>query len=102
MLLTKARYDFITNKSVKMCVQDCRLISIVEGRGFKDFCNALNPAYKVPVHATVEAHLKLEYGNKKDELISQLKEQDIAFTTNLWSSLGKQARIYYSKLSVHK
>ena len=66
-----------------MCAQDCRPISIVEGRGFKDFCNALNPAYKVPVHATVKAHLKLEYGKKKDELISQLKEQDIAFTTDL-------------------
>ena len=73
MPLTKARYDFITNKLVKICVQDCRSISIVEGRGFKNFCNALNPAYKVPVCTTVKTHLKLEYGKKTDELISQLK-----------------------------
>ena len=37
MPLTKARYDFMTNKLVKMCAQDCRPISIGEGRGFKDF-----------------------------------------------------------------
>ena len=89
MPLTKGRYEYITNKLEKMCAQDSRLISIVKGRGLKDFCNALNPAYKVLVHVTVEAHLKLEYGKKKDELISKLKEQDVAFTTDLWSSLGK-------------
>ena len=73
MPLTKARYDFIANKLVKMHAQDCRPISLVEGTGFKDFCNALNPAYKVPVHATAKGHLKLKYGKRKGELISQLK-----------------------------
>ena len=93
MPLTKARQDFITGKLVQMCAQDCRPMSIVEGAGFKDFCAALNPQYKVPVKATVKAHLELKYNEKKAELLSQLKDQDVAFTTDLWTSHGKQAYI---------
>ena len=52
--LTKARYDYVTSKLVQMCAQDCRPLSIVEGTGFEEFCAALNPQYKVPVHATVK------------------------------------------------
>ena len=91
--LTKARYDFITSKIVQMCAQDCRPLSIVKGGGFIEFCAALNSAYKVPVHTTVKTHLQLEYNKRKDELISQLKGQDIAFTTDLWTSFGKQGYI---------
>ena len=93
MPLTKARKDFITGKLVQMCAQDCRPMSIVEGQGFKEFCAALNPQYKVPVKATVKAHLESRYNEKKAELISQLKEKDVAFTTDLWTSHGKQAYI---------
>ena len=93
MPLTKARKDFITGKLVQMCVQDCRPMSIVEGQGFKEFCAALNPQYKVPVKATVKAHLESRYNEKKAELILQLKEKDVAFTTDLWTSHGKQAYI---------
>ena len=93
MPLTKARYDFITSKLVQMCAQDCRPLSIAEGKGFKEFCAALNPAYKPPVHATISAHLQLEYKKKKDLLIAELKGHDVAFTTDMWSSLGKQGYI---------
>ena len=93
MPLTKARKDFITGKLVQMCAQDCRPMSIVEGQGFKEFCAALNPQYKVPVKSTVKAHLESRYNEKKAELISQLKEKDVAFTTDLWTSHGKQAYI---------
>ena len=76
-----------------MCAQDCRPLSIVEGEGFKEFCAALNPAYKPPVHTTVKAHLQLEYGRKKDLLVTELAGHDVAFTTDMWSSLGKQGYI---------
>ena len=91
--LAKARQDFITGKLVQMCVQDCRSMSIVEGAGFKDFCAALNSQYKVPVKATVKAQLELKYNEKKAELLSQLKDQDVAFTTDLWTSHGKKVYI---------
>ena len=47
-----------------------------------EFYAALNPQYKVPVKATVKAHLESRYNEKKAELISQLKEKDVAFTTD--------------------
>ena len=86
MPLTKARKDFITGKLVQMCAQDCRPMLIVEGQGFKEFCAALNPQYKVPV----KAHLESRYNEKKVELISRLKEKDVAFTTDLWTSHGNK------------
>ena len=89
MPLTKARQDFITGKIVQMCAQDCRPISIVEGAGFKEFCAALNPQYKVPVKATVKSHFQVKYDEKRAELVSQIDKQDVAFTTDLWTSHGK-------------
>ena len=91
--LTKARYDFITSELVQMCAQDCRPLSVVEGTGFIEFCAALNSSYKVPVHTTMKTHLELEYQKKKAELISQLKGQDVAFTTDMSSSHGKHGYI---------
>ena len=38
-----------------------------------------------------KAQLELQYKEKKAELLSQLKDQDVAFTTDLWTSHGKQA-----------
>ena len=37
--------------------------------------------------------MESRYNEKKAELISQLKEKDVAFTTDLWTSHGKQAYI---------
>ncbi len=93
MPMMKSRQDFITSKLVQMCAQDCRPLSIAEGKGFKEFCTALNPNFKIPVHATIKTHLKLDYERKKAQLIENLKGKDVAFTTDLWSSLGKQGFI---------
>ena len=70
-----------------------------------EFCAALNPQYKVPVKATVKAHLESRYNENKVELISQLKEKDVAFTTDLWTSHGKQAYItvtYHYYISLYQ
>lgn len=91
--MTKTRYDFITSKLVQMCAEDCRPLSIAEGKGFKEFCSAMNPAYKPPVHATLKAHLDLEYEKRKKEIISQLKDKDVAITTDIWSSLAREGYI---------
>ena len=40
-------------------------MSIVEGAGFKEFCAALNPQYKVPVKATVKSHLHVKYDERE-------------------------------------
>ena len=74
-------------------------MSIVEGTGFKEFCAALHPQYKVPVKPTVKSHLQVKYDEKRAEqvsqieLVSQIDKQDVAFTTDLWTSHGKQAYI---------
>ena len=70
MPLTKARQDFITGKIIQMCAQDCRPMSIVDGAGFKEFCAALNPQYKVLVKATVKSHLQVKYDEKRADLVS--------------------------------
>lgn len=91
--MSKSRQDFVTSKLVQMCAQDCRPLSIAEGVGFKEFSKASNQSYKPPVHSTLKVHLNLDYQKKKEQLISQLKNQDVSFTTDMWSSMGKDGYI---------
>ena len=45
--MARDTYTSITRKAVMMCVKDLRPLSIVEGEGFREFCDALNPEYEV-------------------------------------------------------
>ena len=40
-----------------------------------------------------KTHLQVKYDEKRAQLVSQIDKQDVAFTTDLWTSHGKQAYI---------
>lgn len=84
----------ITKKALMMCVTDLRPLSIVEGKGFRQFCDALNPSYRCPSHTTMHNYLQLLYKEQKQVLIERLSKLDsLALTTDAWTSCATQSYV---------
>ena len=68
-------------------------MSVVEGEGFREFCQALNPQYRVPSHTCVKNYLLATYDKEKDVLVGKLSKLDVpvALTTDIWTSCATQA-----------
>ncbi len=85
--ISKAKWQNITQSLANMCARDLRPMSIVEGDGFKAFCNELNPGYKVPGKTTISKYVSISYDEMKEDLLSTLKDQiGIAITCDHWTS----------------
>lgn len=50
-----------TRKLALICVRDLRPLSLVEGAGFKDFIQTINPQYETPTRNTVKKYISLSY-----------------------------------------
>ena len=76
-----------------MVAHDLRPTSIVEDIGFRAYSQQLNPDYKVPAASTVATYLKALYLDLKPSIVALLKNQDVALTTDLWSSIAREGYI---------
>ena len=66
----------------------------MEGRGFKEFCNELNPQYIVPTRTTVSNYVSLQYTEEVTNVKELLKSQAaVAFTSDHWTSLATEGYI---------
>jgi hypothetical protein len=92
-VISSAKAEEITMKLALMCALDMRPLSIVEGTGFQNFVHALNPAYKIPCRKTISKYLTKIYEDGKNDLTQQLKDNSIALTTDLWTSVSHQGYI---------
>jgi hypothetical protein len=91
---SKADYQLL-----KILVADERPFAMVQSQSFQEFCAALNPLYKVPVHNTIMKKLDIEYENVKnklDAMFNQLKFFSI--TMDGWKSKSMDS---YLTLEVH-
>ena len=89
----------ITNRIAEFMARDLRPLSVVDGDGFKQLVNYLEPGYKVPsrTHVTNTCHKKLD--SIKEKLLATLATgQYIAVTTDIWTSRATQA---YITVTVH-
>ena len=86
-------YEEITSSLALFCALDLRPISIVEGRGFKNFMAKVNPDYKVPVKKTVTLYLTKLYEDLKEQVIKSTEGTTVAFTTDMWTSCAKMGYI---------
>src|SRR4029434_10778193 len=52
-LLSAARQEACTQTFILFICKDIRPISVVDGIGFREFCEALEPRYRIPSRGTV-------------------------------------------------
>ena len=69
-----------------MCAVDLRPTAMVEGKGFRRFVKNLNPIYCVPSSNTIGKYVGLIYAELKVDVINELAGNDVAFTTDMWTS----------------
>ena len=67
--MSKVKWQACTQKLVQICACDLHLMSIVEGNGFKEFCNELNPANAVPSKQKISKYVTISYDQMKTDLI---------------------------------
>ena len=90
---TVSKSEVLTRKLALMCAVDLKPISIVDGVGFRYFINELNPDFKVPCRRTISKYLHKIYEEEKADLISTITGLDVAFTSDLWTSVAVQGYI---------
>ena len=77
----------ITLKIAEFVARDMRPIAIVEGAGFKNLIDALEPAYAVPSRKHVMMVLHGLYDDVKAHLLAELDSvEHVALTTDHWTS----------------
>lgn len=76
-----------------LCALDLRPMNIVTGRGFRRFCQLLNPSFQVPSRTTVTKHVDLLYQDLKLEVIQETKGASVSLTTDMWTSVAQRGFI---------
>lgn len=59
----------------------------------RDFLKALKPGYEPPTHKTVKTYLMGMYAKAKDDVKACLKDLNVSFTTDTWTSVATQGFI---------
>ncbi|KAK0143929.1 Zinc finger BED domain-containing protein 1 [Merluccius polli] len=70
----------------KFIQTDMLPISIVEGKGFGNRMNIMEPAYNIPSRRTVTRLIETQYGERKEELFKKL-----ATAENCWTALTAES-----------
>ncbi|CAK6980157.1 hypothetical protein D5F01_LYC10977 [Scomber scombrus] len=86
--LSAARQKTCTKKLASFICKDMRTISIVDGTGFKEFCQELEPRYRIPSRGTITNRIEDMYNSTSDNIRELLKDQYVALTTDGWTSLA--------------
>ena len=66
---------------------------MVANAGFLAYSRALNPDYKVPCPATVAKYVKALYNELKPKVLEEMSGQQVALTTDLWTSMATDSYI---------
>ena len=89
----------ITDRIAEFVASDLRPLSIVDGAGFKQLVNYLEPGYKVPSHSHITSICRMKFDAMKEQLLATLATvQYVAVTTDIWTSRATQA---YITVTVH-
>ncbi|CAK6978991.1 zinc finger BED domain-containing protein 1-like [Scomber scombrus] len=63
-------------------------ISIVDGTGFREFCQELELRYRIPSLGTITNRIEEMYNSTSDNIKELLKDQDVALTKDGWTYLA--------------
>ena len=84
--LSKSEQEDLRRSAAWMCAVDVRPISMVNGRGLRNFCRKLRPNFTMPDRHVVASYVKKIYLEGHDELKSEIKGLSVGLTTDLWTS----------------
>ena len=99
--LTASKSEVQTRKLALMCALHLKPVStgIVDGVGFRYFIDELNPDFKVPCRKIISKYLQKIYEEEKADFISTITGLDVAFTSDLWTSVAVQG--YITDRTIH-
>ena len=78
-----ARATRITELNAKMVARDLRPLSVVEGDGFRQLVNYIEPNYRVPSRPHIRSACQKPYASAKVKLLVTLQSHYVAFTSDL-------------------
>lgn len=74
--LSAARQEACRQKLIAFICKNMRPISVVDGTCFREFCEALEPRYRIPSRGTV-TNIKVElYNSTSDKIKKSIKDKD--------------------------
>ena len=85
------RSGVISEKIVEFVARDLRPLSIVDGKGFKQLLNYIEPGYKVPSHTHITNLCQKKFREVKQDVSALLENKRVALTTDIWTSRSTQA-----------
>ena len=88
----------ITNLIVNMVILNMRPLRVVEGTGFLQLMNYVEPSYKVPsaMHISKLIHQQHEVARRKLKDLLERNMSSISLTTDIWTSGANEAYITVS------
>ena len=91
--LTKERETQITMSLAQFVAVDMRSIHTIEGKGFKNFIETIEPRYKIPTRKTIsEKFIPKIYDESVKLLTDQVKEvSNYALAFDYWTSCASKA-----------
>ena len=82
-----------------MVALDMMPVYMVEGKGFRNLMDFLEPECKVPLHQTIMRRINKMYGEVEGVVEKGLNDVcDVAITTDAWTSLATES---YVTVTVH-
>jgi hypothetical protein len=84
---SKERASEITKRIARMVALDLRPISIVEGRGFGELLEYIEPGYSVPSHTHISTTCRHMYRSLMEKVKEEISIcESVALTTDTWTS----------------
>ena len=83
----------VTKLVCEMVARDLRPVSIVEGDGFKQLINYLEPEYRVPSHTHITIVCHRMYQVEREKLEAELVDRHVGLTSDIWTSAATQGYI---------
>ncbi|KAJ4924410.1 hypothetical protein JOQ06_000650 [Pogonophryne albipinna] len=82
-----------------MITKDMLPLSFVEGEGFRELMNFVEPEYRVPTRKTIVSRVELKYEEGVKKLKMDISQSEkVAITTNSWTALTTES---YTTITCH-
>ena len=83
----------VTKLVCEMVARDLRPVSIVEGDGFRQLINYLEPEYRIPSHTHITSVCHRMYQVEREKLEAELVGRHVGLTSDIWTGAATQGYI---------
>ena len=100
--LSTSQQESFTRKLSLMCALDLKPLGMVQGRGFKMFCNALNPRFQVPTKKTVAKYPTAIYLSSDWALHSKVLATRVVHDRHTGTNIAREVNKIFSEFKLDK